>query len=83
MLWFKLERVGLTAGGPQAEVHTAQTFAIRVIGNGLGKSIGRNGGEIGDDLKTIWTHTATAAEPFWIDPVGESAAKRASTLHRT
>jgi hypothetical protein len=35
-----------------------KTFAIRVVAtarNGPGKSIGRNGGEISDGLKAIWT----------------------------
>ena len=61
MLWFKLERVGMTARGPQAEVHTAQTFAICVAAtarNSWGNSIGRKG----DADKGIWKE---AAEPFW------------------
>jgi hypothetical protein len=73
MLWFKLERVGMTARGPQAEVHTAQTCDSRSSHRSqqLGKSIGRNGGEIGDDLKAIWT-TLRRRRSLFGSTVGEA-----------
>ncbi len=59
-----------------------QTITIRLVAtdrSGLGKSIGGNGGEISEGYLD---YTATAAEPFWIDSLEQSAAERTSTLQR-